>query len=122
MRKDFYRHSTDCFFKDVGNNFTFPTKYCYFLVKGDSGQDEVLVKTWYDGEMTGFKSFMIQSSDQSFAKPSKLKTVIENPDDSSFRMEVVTEIETGPYRDNVGDDFVLGTVKQGMRIHFELIY
>ena len=65
---------------------------------------------------------MIQSSDLSLAKPSKLKTVIENPDDSSFRMEVVTEIETGPYRDNVGDDFVLGTVKQGMRIHFELIY
>ena len=55
-------------------------------------------------------------------QPSKLKIVVENPDDSSFRIEVVTEIETGTYRDKGRDDFVLGTVMQGMRIHSELIY
>jgi hypothetical protein len=122
MRKDFYSHNMDCFFRHVGNNFTLLTKYCYYLLKGDSGQDEILVKTSYQlGFQLGFQIFLIQSSDQSLAKPSKLKTVIENPDDSSFRMEVVTEIMTGLFEDK-RDDFVLSIVKQGMMIHFELIY
>ena len=31
-------------------------------------------------------------------KPSKLKIVVDNPDNSPFKMEVVTEIEAGPYK------------------------
>ena len=107
----------DCFLKDVGNNFSFPTKSCFFLVQGDFAKDEVLLKVRLrenlkdadvpemnledegvpEIDIFGFTSFVIQSSNQNQVKPSKLKIVVGNPDNVSFKMELVTEIEAGPY-------------------------
>ena len=82
MRKDFYIHNNmDCFHKDVGNNFSFPTKSCYFLVQGDFAKEEVLVKVLCrekfadeddesEIDIFGFSSFVIQFSNQNQVKPS----------------------------------------------------
>ena len=135
MRKDFYIHNNmDCFHKDDGNNFSFPTKSCFFLVQGDFAKDEVLVKArfkeiYYDEDdepfidIFRFTSFVIQSSNQNQVKPSKLKIVVENPDNSPFKMEVVTEIEAGPYKSMklAASDLLLAPM-EGKMIHFELIY
>ena len=94
MRKDFYIHNNNCFLKDDGNNFSFPTQSCLFLVQGEFAKDEVLMKVVeFEIDIYGFSSFVIQSSNQNQANPSKLRIVVENPDDSCFKMEVVTEIE-----------------------------
>ena len=81
MRKDFYIHNNmDCFHKDVGNNFSFPTKSCFFLVQGDFAKYEVLVKARCrenfadeddesEIDIFGFSSFVIQSSYQNQVKP-----------------------------------------------------
>ena len=135
MRKDFYIHKNmDCFLKDVGNSFNFPTKSCFFLIQGDFAKDEVLVKARFienlddeDDEseiaIFGLSSFLTQSSNQNQAKPSKLKIVVENPDDSSFKMEVVTEIEAGPYKSKkIADSDLLLAAMEGKIIHFDLIY
>ena len=124
----------DCFHKDVGNNFSFPTKSCFFLVQGDFAKDEVLVKARCrenfadeddepEIEIFGFSSFVIQLFNQNQVKPSKLKIVVGNPDDTSFKMEVVTEIDAGPYKlKNIADSDLLLAPMEGKMIHFELIY
>ena len=144
MRKDFYIHNNmDCFLKDVGNNFNFATKSCFFLVQGDFAKDEVLLKVRLrenlkdadvpemnledegvpEIDIFGFTSFVIQSSNQNQVKPSKLKIVVGNPDDDSFKMEVVTEIEAGPYKSKkIADSDLLLAAMEGKMIHFELIY
>ena len=64
--------------------------------------------------------FVIQSSNQNQVK---LKIFVGNPDDSSFKMEVVTEIETGPYKSRkISDCDLLLTAMYWKMIHFELIY
>ena len=68
-------------------------------------------------------TFKLQSSNQNQAKPSKLKIVVENPDDSSFKMEVVTEIEAGPYKSKkIADSDLLLAAMERKIIHFDIIY
>ena len=144
MRKDFITHNTtkikedaspsekaDCFLKDDENSFNFPTQCCFYMVGGRTSEEEVLVEAcnvedleeYEDGDkMMGFSSFVAQSSSQSPAK--KIKLVIDSPDDNtSYKMEVVTDIETGPYNSKIigESDFVLPSLV-GKKIQFELIY
>ena len=134
MAKDFFNHnSKDCFLKDIRNTFTFPTRSCLYLAQGGF-QQEVLVDVWYvkkedDDERSGidyvgFTSFGNQTSNPRIAMPAKMKMVVEDPEDASIKLEVITEIDNGPYRSKkiVDHDVVLGDLKKKNIVRFEIIY
>ena len=133
MRKDFFLHNKqDCFLKDPNNTFSFPSgKNGFYLIGG-----EVLVDAQYwhtsvegsnfDVDNVGFNIFGLETED-SLIQPSKMKIVMTTPEDPSFQMEVITAIQTGPYRTKymLGDhDFILEVWKNKciLTLTFELIY
>ena len=132
MGKDFFNHNNkDCFLKDVTNTFDFPSRSGLYLVKGGFTLQEVLVDVWYvnnddeDGvNYVGFNTFGMEASNHSLFKPSKMKIVVDTPEDPSFKMEVITVIGEGPYRAKkmADHDVVLAVRKGESRLSFELIY
>ena len=103
-RKDFYQHNhQNCFRKDVTNRFN-PTKSCFFLVR-DAGR-EVLVQ--FDMDFCNCKSIAITLygmltfedegvKEEAATARTKMKIIVEDPKEPSFKMEVTKFIKTGPY-------------------------
>ena len=91
--------------KTASNSFDFPSRSGLYLLKGGFTLQEVLVDVWYvnnddeDGvDYVGFNTLGMEASNQSLFKPSKMKIVVDTPEDPSFKMEVITVIGEGPYR------------------------
>ena len=77
----------------------------------------------FDDE-NGLNIFGMEASNNSQFKPSKMKIVVDTPEDPSFKMEVITVIGEGPYRaKRMADHDVILAVRKGeSRLSFELIY
>ena len=132
MGKDFFNHNNkNCFLKDVTYTFEFPSRSGLYLVKGGFTLQEVLVDVWYvnnddeDGvNYVGLNTFGMETSNHSLFKPSKIKIVMDTPEDPSFKLEVITVIGEGPFRaKRMADHDVALAVRKGeSRLSFELIY
>ena len=135
LRKDFFSHNNkDCFLKDVGNTFSFPTESCFYLIREGPTQQEVLVEAGYDRNeddsrmayaYVGFTSFGVNTSKAGLAMTSKMKIVVEEPGDPSFKLEVVTSIDQTLYKieEKIEDcDVVLAHMKEKKIVRFEMIY
>ena len=127
MRKDFFSHNNkDCFLKDAENIFCFPIKSCFYLIQEGPTQQEVLVEVSYVKnedenwmiDCVGFTVFEVKTSHGGLAMPTKMKVVVEDADEPSFKLEVVTSIGQTLYtlREKIEDCNVVLADKKGKKL------
>ena len=72
----------------------------------------------------GFNIFRLQTSD-SLIQPSMIKIMMTTPEDPTFKMEIISAIENGPYRSSwlmKDQEVVLAVRRKASLLTFEMIY
>jgi len=137
MWKNFANHNDECFLKNDKNVFNFPTEDSFFLIQGNSKDQDIIVDILCDynssddednfdeddnfesNNNVGLTAYTTANLDQN----SKISIIVKKKDDPDYEMKVTTKITKKiGFGDKLSDyDVVLPGVKGGGKISFELL-